>query len=128
MPDWKTEVRRRLSRLNLEPAQEAEIVEELAQHLDDVYVRSLRSGATEAEAKRAALTELADADLLQKEMRRSQKPAKAAPVAGGRRTNFVSRFFARPALCDTPAAEEPGLHDSCCHRFGFRHRRQHRDL
>jgi len=62
MPDWKTEIRRRLSRLNLEPAQEAEIVEELAQHLDDVYVRSLRSGATEAEATHAALTELADAD------------------------------------------------------------------
>ena len=93
MPDWKTEIRRRLSRLNLEPAQEAEIVEELAQHLDDVYVRSLRSGATEAEATRAALTELADADLLQKEMRRSQKSAKAAPVAGGRRTTLLADFF-----------------------------------
>ena len=32
MPEWKDEVRKRLSRLNLEPAHEAEIVEELAQH------------------------------------------------------------------------------------------------
>ena len=50
MPEWKDEVRKRLSRLNLEPAHEAEIVEELAQHLEDVYQRSLRAGATEAEA------------------------------------------------------------------------------
>lgn len=83
MPEWKEEVRQRLSRLNLEPAHEAEIVEELAQHLEDVYQRSLRSGATEAEATNAALQELATDDLLQKEMRRSQTPFKESAVAGG---------------------------------------------
>ncbi|HEU4833918.1 MAG TPA: ABC transporter permease [Pyrinomonadaceae bacterium] len=83
MPEWKAEVRKRLSRLNLEPAHEAEIVEELAQHLDDVYQRSLAAGATEAEATTAALKELATDDLLQKEMRRSQTPFKESPVAGG---------------------------------------------
>src|SRR5262249_37843493 len=93
MPDWKQEIRRRLSRLNLAPAHEAEIVEELAQHLDDVYERSLKAGETEADAKRAALTELADADLMQKEMRRSQKPAIEAPVAGGGRTNLLADFW-----------------------------------
>lgn len=94
MPDWKDEVRRRLSRLNLAPAREAEIVEELAQHLDDVYARSLRAGATEAEAKQAALTELADAERMQKEMRRTQRPAKDAPVAGGGgRTNLLVDFL-----------------------------------
>ena len=41
MPEWKEEVRKRLSRLNLEPAHEAEVVEELAQHVDDVYQRAL---------------------------------------------------------------------------------------
>ena len=35
MPEWKKEIRRRLDRLELEPTREAEIVEELAQHLDD---------------------------------------------------------------------------------------------
>lgn len=83
MPDWKEEVRARLARLKLAPAHEAEIVEELAQHLDDVYQRSMRSGATEAEAKSAALNQLAADDLLQKEMRRSQGTFKEAPVAGG---------------------------------------------
>ncbi len=55
MPEWKEEVRRRLIGLKLAPAHEAEIVEELGQHLDDVYERAISIGATEAEAKRAAL-------------------------------------------------------------------------
>lgn len=83
MPEWKEEVKKRLSRLNLEPAHEAEIVEELAQHLEDVYQRTLRGGATEAEATNAALQELATDDLLQQEMRTSQTPFKEAAVAGG---------------------------------------------
>ena len=91
MPEWKAEVRKRLSRLNLEPAHEAEIVEELAQHLEDVYKRSLNAGATEAEATNAAIKELATDDLLQKEMRRSQTPFKESPVAGGpANSNFVA--------------------------------------
>jgi len=93
MHDWKEEVRRRLSRLHLEPAREAEIVEELAQHLDDLYERSLKTGLTDAEAKRVALKELADADLMQREMRRSQKPSSEAPVAGGGRTNVLADFW-----------------------------------
>ena len=83
MPDWREEVRKRLSRLRLEPAHESEVVEELAQHLEDVYGRSLKTGASEAEAKTAALNELATDDLLQKEMRRSQTAFKETPVAGG---------------------------------------------
>ena len=93
MPDWKEEVRRRLSRLNLEPAREAEIVEELAQHLDDVFERSLKAGLTEAEANQAALKELADTELMQREMRRSQKPAIESPVAGGGRSNVLADFW-----------------------------------
>ncbi|HJT28270.1 MAG TPA: ABC transporter permease [Pyrinomonadaceae bacterium] len=89
MPDWGKEVRKRLARLHLD--HEAEIVEELGQHLEDVYQRSLRAGATEAEAKNAALQELATDDLLQKEMRRSQIPFKESPVAGGpTNSNFVA--------------------------------------
>jgi putative ABC transport system permease protein len=83
MPDWREEVRKRLSRLSLEPAHEAEVVEELAQHLDDVYQRTLKNGATEAEARSAALNELAADDLLPREMRRSQSTFKESPVAGG---------------------------------------------
>jgi putative ABC transport system permease protein len=96
VPDWGKEVQKRLARLYLEPAHEVEVVEELAQHLEDVYQRSLRSGATEAEAKNAALQELATDDLLQKEMRRSQTPFKESPVAGG----STSSNFAADLLHD----------------------------
>ncbi|HET6851494.1 MAG TPA: ABC transporter permease [Pyrinomonadaceae bacterium] len=78
MPEWKDEVRKRLAGLKLAPAQEAEIVEELAQHLEDVYERALRSGATEFEARRAAIHEL-KGDLLN-ELPRSEKPLYQEPV------------------------------------------------
>ncbi|HEV8483083.1 MAG TPA: hypothetical protein VGV87_05970 [Blastocatellia bacterium] len=37
MPDWKQEIRQRLASLKLDPTREAEIVEELNQHLKDRY-------------------------------------------------------------------------------------------
>lgn len=93
MPDWKEEVRKRLTGLKLAPSQEAEIVEELAQHLEQVYERSLRRGATEAEAKHTALLELAGDDLL-KEIQRSQKPIRQAPVLEtSGRSNLLTDFL-----------------------------------
>ena len=35
MPDWKSEIRGRLAGSKLEPAREAEIIEELLKHLED---------------------------------------------------------------------------------------------
>ena len=129
MPDWKEEVRKRLSGLKLAPAHEAEIVEELAQHLEEVYERSLKSGATEAEAKRAALRELAGDDLLQNEMQRSQKPVREAPVLGASgRSNLLTDFLHDLRYAATHAAEESGLHDRRCHCVGSGHRREHRHL
>ena len=78
MPEWTEEVRKRLSGRKLAPAHENEIVEELAQHLDDVYEGSLRSGASETEATRIALQELAG-DLLN-ELPRSRIPVHQEPV------------------------------------------------
>ncbi|HET9713468.1 MAG TPA: ABC transporter permease, partial [Pyrinomonadaceae bacterium] len=103
MPDWKKEVRKRLSGLNLAPAQEAEIVEELAQHLEDVYERSLKTGANQSEAKRLALLELDD-DKLRNEIQRSQKPFREQPVPGSGRSNMLAdllhdlRYAARTQL------------------------------
>jgi len=64
MPEWKEEVSRRLASLKLAPAREAEIVEEVAQHLEDRYQELVASGTTEDEARRVALEELSDEDLL----------------------------------------------------------------
>jgi len=37
VPEWKDEIRKRIAELRLEPTREAEIVEELAQHLEDRF-------------------------------------------------------------------------------------------
>ena len=55
MSDWKQEIRRRLAGLSIEPTREAEIVEELAQHLEQRYAELRAKGAIDHEASRAAL-------------------------------------------------------------------------
>ncbi|MDQ3803874.1 MAG: ABC transporter permease [Acidobacteriota bacterium] len=95
MPDWNEVIRRRLSGSRLAPTREAEIVEELAQHLDDLYEQSLRGGATEEEARRAALLELAESDLLAQELLRVERPARREAVVPGapRRMSMLGDFW-----------------------------------
>src|SRR5919205_199918 len=88
MPDWDGEVRRRLAGLRLKPARETEIVEELSQHLEDFYEQALRGGAGEAEARRAALQELTESDLLAQGLRRVERPARIGPAAPGTPRRF----------------------------------------
>jgi len=63
MRDWRGELRQRLSGLRLEPAREAEIVEELSVHLEDRHRELTAEGASEDEAHRLALAELRDDQL-----------------------------------------------------------------
>src|SRR3990172_9430014 len=64
MRDWRAEVRSRLRSGKLDPRGEAEIVEELAQHLEDRYRELLSGRRPAAEAEAAVLGELdADPDL-----------------------------------------------------------------
>ena len=93
MPDWREEVRSRLASLRLQPAQENEIVEELAQHLEDVYERSLAMGLSASAAKRVALNELADSNLLPSELKRVHKPYART------RSGFEWRSVHRVARC-----------------------------
>jgi macrolide transport system ATP-binding/permease protein len=58
MPDWTREIGRRLAALALRPEREAEVSEEIAQHLDDLYEELRAAGLTDDEAVRAALREL----------------------------------------------------------------------
>jgi putative ABC transport system permease protein len=71
MPDWEAKVRERLASSRLDPPREAEIVEELAQHLEDRYQRLLGEGATPEEACQAALLELDQGDLGELRLRNS---------------------------------------------------------
>jgi putative ABC transport system permease protein len=95
MPEWKQEIRERLAPLNLTPTREAEIVEELSQHLEDRYAESLSGGATEDEAHRAALAELSESATLQRELRRVERRVAQEPIALGnnRRTNMIADLW-----------------------------------
>jgi predicted permease len=95
MPDWKDEVKRRLRGLQVSPVNEAEIVEELAQHLDDVYQRALLNGASEENARRAALSELTAEHSLLHELQRTQRRPPADPPQPGesRRSNLLADFL-----------------------------------
>jgi predicted permease len=58
MPDWTAEIGQRLAGLALRPEREAELSEELAQHLDDLYEDLRRRGMSDVDAWNAALREL----------------------------------------------------------------------
>src|SRR6185312_7148570 len=78
MPDWRHDVRARLSSLRLSATREAEIVDELAQHLDERFRELLAGGASEEEATRLALAEFRRGNLLARDMaplRQAQTPA-----------------------------------------------------
>jgi predicted permease len=64
MPDWTREVRARLAPLDLAPAREADIVDELSQHLDDRWREAIAGGASPEEATARTLAEFRDRDVL----------------------------------------------------------------
>jgi predicted permease len=95
MHEWGQETLKRLASLNLPPAREAEIVEEVAQHLEDRYEELVAGGATEDEARRVALEELSDEDLLARGLRRVEQEVAQEPlVPGGEgRSNFLASIW-----------------------------------
>src|SRR5688572_14577803 len=95
MPEWKDEIKDRLAGSKLEPAREAEIVEELSQHLEDRYAESLTRGATPDEAYRAALAELREGETLQRELQRVERSVGQEPIVLGtnRSGNMIADFW-----------------------------------
>jgi putative ABC transport system permease protein len=95
MPEWKQEIRERLAPLKLAPTREAEIVEELAQHLEDRYAELLSGGAAPEDAHRTALTELRERETLQRELRRVERRVAQEPIALGtnRRRNMITDLW-----------------------------------
>jgi len=84
MPDWTEHVRPRLASLRLSPAREAEIVDELSQHLEDRWRELRAGGASEDEATRLALAGFRGGDLLGRSMaplKQARTPAAIAPGA-----------------------------------------------
>jgi len=81
MPDWRKEIERRVAGLGLEPAREAEIVEELSQHLSDRFEELVGRGATEEAARASVLEELGEGSLAAA-LRPVAPPVRPAPALG----------------------------------------------
>jgi hypothetical protein len=78
MPDWAGEIRRRLAPHGLRPTREMEIVEEIAQHLEQRYSRLRARGASDDEAQTVAWNELDESDVLGSAIARVERPAPLA--------------------------------------------------
>jgi putative ABC transport system permease protein len=93
MPDWSEEIVRRFSSLKLNSAHENEIVEELAQHLEDRCHELVSGGATDQEARSAVLMELNSENLQgqgRSEVLRAAPQEPAVPRNSG--PNFLASF------------------------------------
>src|SRR5579863_4587673 len=74
MRDWKQYVRQRLPALRLSGTREQEIVEELAQQLDEAYAEALARDVNIAEAEAQAVAQIPDWNALAQEIRRAEQP------------------------------------------------------
>lgn len=84
MFDWRADVRKQIQGLGLDPALEWELVEELAQHLQDRYDEVVTSGASVTDARQRVLDELGDGALIASRLRnRSVPPAPPMGTSGG---------------------------------------------
>jgi putative ABC transport system permease protein len=83
MPDFRGEIRKRLEGLSLSPAREAEIVEELSQHLEDQFEEALSRGITEADARESVLTELSQTDVLAASLKHVERRVPQNPIQMG---------------------------------------------
>ncbi|MEN3336759.1 MAG: hypothetical protein V7647_435 [Acidobacteriota bacterium] len=87
MADWRRIVRTRLTDLRLTASAEAELTEELAQHLEDLHGDLQSGGATYEDAYRETLSELDDICALRSGIERNQLMAKHDAVPAGDATS-----------------------------------------
>jgi hypothetical protein len=111
MPEWKEEIRERLANLKLEPTREAEIVEELSQHLDDRYAELLAGGATRLEAERRTLAEVRESETLQRELKRVERQVPQEPIIFGtnRRRNMLTDLWQDARYGARMLMKQPGF-------------------
>jgi predicted permease len=86
-PDWSGDIKVRLSPLRLSPTREAEIVEELSQHLDDRYRELIAGGVAPDDAVLIARADFQSDDTLSRHLgalRQSRAPLRIAVGEPGR--------------------------------------------
>ena len=91
MHDWHSEVRARLAPLRLKPEREADIVDEISQHLAERYREAASAGASPDEATRVALAEFRAGNVLAQRIAALRQAHAPASVTAGASTG---RLFA----------------------------------
>ncbi len=87
--DWTEHLRPRLARLRLSAAREAEIIEELSQHLDQRYDELRCGGTRDTDARRLAIDELLEPGVLADHMRSLRQARVPPPITPGAPRRFL---------------------------------------
>src|SRR6185503_6858771 len=85
MHDWGELIRSHLASLQIDPAREADIVDEIAQHLDQRYEELRARGVAEDQARRLLTEELREPEALSMQMsrlRQAHSPRPLTPSTG----------------------------------------------
>ena len=81
MPDWKSLIRARVAPLSeLDAAREADIVDELAQHVAEHYAELVAAGVAGTDAVERALAPFNDPARIAREIARADRPRRSAPA------------------------------------------------
>jgi predicted permease len=92
MPDWTSEIRRRLSSLGLPVDRERSIVDELSQHLDDHYRDLVAAGVSDADARCTVLAGLDRHELLRQPWPSAPAPSEWYETESGTRHLMANLF------------------------------------
>jgi predicted permease len=91
-PRWQQAVDRRLAGLGVPPLRRVEIIDEIAQHVEDRYDELKGEGRSDDEAGRLALADLEGPRLAREVARIERMPALNAPVLGTPRRSFMGNL------------------------------------
>src|SRR5262245_2738599 len=91
--EWIPRVRERLAGVAIPAARREEIVEELAQHLADCCHEARAAGASESEADRLALEELAEGELTRELFRSVKRTLEPIPLGASGGRNIVADIW-----------------------------------
>jgi predicted permease len=93
MPEWDGEIRKRLAGLSLTGPREAELMDEVSAHLDDLYRDGLARGLAPEESRRVALESL-DEDEWQRGMGSLRQSRMPEPITLGTEASGPQRLLA----------------------------------
>jgi len=111
MSEWQQEIRQRLARLSIRPEREAEIVDELAQHLDEFVRERVAGGTSEDVARREALADLDVTGALARRLASTEvsQPLNLPPPGAPARGRWVSQVWQDVRLALRGLRRRPGF-------------------